>query len=170
MYAVIQNGSHQYRVIPGQFLRVQKIPLSPGKMWKCTQVPAFQDKAGRLMTGAPYLEKAQVHCRVVRHGKDKKQIVFKKNRRKGYRKTQGHRQEFTEIYVEHIHTPTGEQIRATAKKPAGGSSTPSAKNPADKKLANQKPANQNRADKKLANQNPTNKTPRAGQTKTDKPS
>lgn len=114
MYAVIKKGSHQYQVQPGQFVRMEKIGLAPGEIWKCGLVLTFQDKAG-LLIGTPYIEKAEVIGRVIRHGKSKKFLVFKKHRRKGYRRTQGHRQEFTEIYIEAISTPTGEKIEKKLK-------------------------------------------------------
>ncbi len=110
MYAIIQNGAHQYRIQPGQFVRLEKVDLAPGNVWKCHEVLAFQDKQGQLVTGTPCIEKAEVRGRVIRHGKGKKQLVFKKNRRKGYRRTHGHRQEFTEVYIELINTPSGEKI------------------------------------------------------------
>jgi large subunit ribosomal protein L21 len=110
MYAIIQNGAHQYRIQPGQFIRLEKVDLAPGKVWKCQKVLALQDKQGQFMTGTPCIEKAEVKGRVIRHGKGKKQLVFKKHRRKGYRRTQGHRQEFTEVYIELINTPSGEKM------------------------------------------------------------
>ena len=110
MYAIIQNGAHQYRVQPGQFVKLEKLALAPGELWKCQQVLALQDKQGHFVTGTPCIEKAEVRGKVIRHGKEKKQLVFKKKRRKGYHRTQGHRQEFTEIYVELINTPSGEKI------------------------------------------------------------
>lgn len=115
MYAVIEKGSHQYRIQPGQFIKTEKITLAPGEIWKCKFVLAFQDKAGVLTTGTPYVEKAEVIGRIVRHGKGKKCLVFKKKRRKGYRRTQGHRQEFTEVYIEAISTPDGEKIEKKLK-------------------------------------------------------
>ena len=110
MYAIIQNGAHQYKVQLGQFLKLEKLKLSPGESWKCQQVLVFQDKEGHLVTGKPYIEKAEVKARVIRHGKDKKVLVFKKKRRKGYRRTKGHRQEFTEIYVESLSDPEGKLL------------------------------------------------------------
>ena len=115
MYVVIEKGSHQYRIQLGQFIKTEKITLAPGEIWKCDLVLAFQDKAGVLTTGTPYVEKAEVIGRVIRHGKSKKLLVFKKKRRKGYRRTQGHRQEFTEIYIEAISTPNGEKIKKKLK-------------------------------------------------------
>lgn len=120
MYAVIEKGSHQYRIQPGQFIKTEKMTLAPGEIWKCRLVLAFQDEAGVLITGTPYVEKAEVVGRIIRHGKSKKFLVFKKNRRKGYRRTQGHRQEFTEIYIEAISAPKGgkmeKKLRSRPKK------------------------------------------------------
>lgn len=110
MYAVIQNGAHQYRIQPGQFVKLEKLDLAPGNVWTCREVLALQDKQGQLVTGTPCIEKAEVRGLVIRHGKMKKQLVFKKKRRKGYRRTHGHRQEFTEIYIEFISAPSGESM------------------------------------------------------------
>ena len=110
MYAIIQNGAHQYKVQLGQFLKLEKLQLSPGESWRCKQVLVFQDKEGHLVTGKPYIEKAEMKARIIRHGKDKKVLVFKKKRRKGYRRTKGHRQEFTEIYVEALNDPAGKLL------------------------------------------------------------
>ena len=110
MYAVIQNGAHQYRVQLGQFIKIEKLGLEPGQLWKCNEILAFQDQEGRLTVGSSGLKRAEVQGRVIRHGKSKKILVFKKKRRKGYRRTQGHRQEFTEIYIELMSAPSGEQV------------------------------------------------------------
>ena len=128
MYAIVQNGSHQYRVWPGQFLRMEKLDITPGELWKCGQVLAFQDKEGQFITGLPYIERAEVRARVIRHGKSKKVLVFKKKRRKGYRKTQGHRQRFTEIYIESLITPSGEKIEQLKKFSFGKVSIENVKN------------------------------------------
>ncbi len=110
MYAIIQKGAHQYRVEPGQFIKMEKMELDVGAVWKCREVLAFLSKEGHFTAGTPYVEKAEVSGRVVRHGKGKKSLVFKKKRRKGYRRTQGHRQEFTEIYIEVFGAPSGEKV------------------------------------------------------------
>ncbi len=116
MYAIIQNGSHQYRTWPGQFIKIEQVKLESGMEWKSKQVLAFRHENGSFVTGSPYVEKAEIRGRVVRHGKSKKVLVFKKNRRKGYRKTQGHRQAFTEIYIESFLTPQGENIKSPVRK------------------------------------------------------
>ncbi|MYE07694.1 MAG: 50S ribosomal protein L21 [Oligoflexia bacterium] len=122
MYAVIQKGIHQYKVHLGQFLKLEKLPLSPGQDWKCQQVLLFQEEDGPLLAGTPYVEAAEVRARIIRHGKSKKVLVFKKNRRKGYRRTKGHRQEFTEVYIEALCGPSGKWLKK--KYPVSSKDTP----------------------------------------------
>ena len=118
MYAIIQKGSHQYKVQAGLFLKVEKQAKEPGPLFSNDKVLAFSNKAGELSLGAPYVEGAKVHFRVIRHGKSKKKLVFKKKRRKGYRRTQGHRQEFTEIYIETLTDSTGQKVSLPLRKKA----------------------------------------------------
>ena len=127
MYVIMQKGAHQHKVWPGQFLKVEKIKLSVGASWECREILAFQDKEGLLKTGKPYIEKALLTAQIIRQGKSKKKLVFKKKRRKGYRKTCGHRQEFTEIYISGFHGPNGESLKKPLKKKVLSSS--SAKTP-----------------------------------------
>ena len=124
MYAIIQKGAHQYKVKAGAFLRVEKQSESPaGQLFVSDKVLALSDKEGVLTFGVPYVVGAKVHFRVVRHGKSKKKLVFKKKRRKGYRRTKGHRQEFTEIYIETLSLPTGQKTSVPLKKKAGQKSS-----------------------------------------------
>ena len=124
MYAIIQNGAHQYKVKAGVFLRVEKQSKSPaGQLLINDKVLALSDKEGALTLGAPYVTGAKVHFRVIRHGKSKKKLVFKKKRRKGYRRTKGHRQEFTEIYIETLSPPTGQKVSVPLKKGASPKSS-----------------------------------------------
>ncbi len=118
MYVIMQKGAHQHKVWLGQFLKVEKIKLPVGNVWECREILAFQDKAGVLKTGRPYIEKALLTAQVMRQAKSKKKLVFKKKRRKGYRKTCGHRQEFTEIYISGFRTPNGESLKKPLKKKA----------------------------------------------------
>ncbi len=107
MFAVVQGLGKQYKVQPGQFIRMEKLELKEGAVWK-SPVLTFQDPEGKLYIGQPFVEKVEVVGKICRHGRSKKVLVFKKHRRKGYRRTQGHRQDFTEIYVELIKTPAGD--------------------------------------------------------------
>ncbi len=108
MYAIIEELGHQYRVKAGQFVRMPKMPLTEGTQYKCRQILAFEDNKGTFSLGRPFVAKALVKGRVLRHGKSKKILVFKKKRRKGYRLTKGHRQEFTEIYIETLNGPNSQ--------------------------------------------------------------
>ena len=121
MYAVIEKGSHQYKVTAGQFIRIEKMDLPKGAKWNCQNILAIQDQSGQLITGQPFVEKAEVRGLIVTHGKLKKLLVFKKKRRKGYRLTKGHRQEFTEVYIESLKSPNGDSekkpiVKKTAAK------------------------------------------------------
>lgn len=101
MYAIIQDGGHQYRVEAGQVCRVQKKDAEVGSTLTFDQVAAV---GGDEMTvGAPFLDGATVSATVLRQGKAKKIVVAKFRRRKNYRRRQGHRQRFTEIRVESIN-------------------------------------------------------------------
>jgi len=97
-YAVIRTGGKQYRVAPGDIVRVEKLPGEPGAAVEFTDVlMASDDSAVRL--GTPLLSGARVTAQVVEQGRAKKILVFKKKRRKNYRRHQGHRQYFTDIRV-----------------------------------------------------------------------
>ena len=110
MYAIIQNGTHQYKAKAGTFLRVEKREEKPGDKGAFDKILAFSNKAGELLVGTPYVIGAKVCFQVIRHGKGKKKLVFKKKRRKGYRRTKGHRQEFTELYIETLSNSKGQKI------------------------------------------------------------
>ena len=107
MFAVVQGLGKQYKVQPGQFIRMEKLELKEGAVWK-SPVLTFQDPEGKLYIGQPFVEKAEVRGLILTHGKLKKLLVFKKKRRKGYRLTRGHRQEFTEVYIEFLKSPNGD--------------------------------------------------------------
>ena len=101
MYAVIQTGGKQYRVAPGDVVKVEKLSGKIGDSISFDKVLMTSD-GDNVNLGNPYLEDSRVMGRIARHGKDRKIIVFKYKRRKGYRRKQGHRQDFTLIKVEDI--------------------------------------------------------------------
>jgi large subunit ribosomal protein L21 len=101
MYAIIKTGGKQYRVSEGQTLRVEKLNAEDSKV-NFDQVLLVGGTDG-LKVGAPVVEGASVEAEVLREGRAKKIIVFKKKRRKGYHKKQGHRQAFTEIKIIQIN-------------------------------------------------------------------
>lgn len=101
MYAVFRTGGKQFRAEPGATLRVPTLSAEPGEQVTFETV-LVASSGDSVSVGAPTVEGASVKAEVVRHGKDRKIIVFKRKRRKGYRKKQGHRQRFTEVRVDEI--------------------------------------------------------------------
>jgi len=101
MYAVIKTGGKQYRVAAGDKLKVEKLPAEVGSEVLLDQVLMIGNGAG-VRTGAPLLAGAAVKATVVAHGLHDKVEIFKLRRRKHYRKSQGHRQQYTEIQITSI--------------------------------------------------------------------
>lgn len=98
MYAIIQTGGKQYKVAEGDLLKVEKIPGAEGQAVNFKRV-LFLNQKDDVHIGTPILENATVEAEIVKNGKAKKILVFKKKKRKGYSKKQGHRQEFTEVKI-----------------------------------------------------------------------
>lgn len=97
-YAVIRTGGKQYRVSPGDIIRVEKLAADPGAAVEFAEVLMASDD-GAVRIGTPLLEGVRVTAQVVQQDRAKKILVFKKKRRKNYRRRQGHRQYFTEVRV-----------------------------------------------------------------------
>lgn len=98
MYAVIETGGKQYRVAPGQTVRVEKLPAEDGAEVTFEKVLLVADGEA-VKVGAPYLEGGRVTARVKAQGRHRKVTVIKFKRRKGYRRTKGHRQHYTEVEI-----------------------------------------------------------------------
>ena len=101
MYAVIKTGGKQYRVAPGQTIRVEKLDGSIGDQVNIKDVLLVSD-GETVKVGQPLLAEAEVTATIVEQHKAKKIVVFKKKRRKAYRRTQGHRQLYTALRVQEI--------------------------------------------------------------------
>jgi large subunit ribosomal protein L21 len=101
MYAIIESGGKQYRVAPGQVVRLEKMGEPLGKTVELDQVLMIKDEEG-IKIGSPYIRGARVIARVIEQGRDRKTRVLKMKRRKGYRKTLGHRQWFTGLRIQEI--------------------------------------------------------------------
>lgn len=101
MYAVIETGGKQYRVAPGDKVAVEKLPGEIGAEVEFTKVLAVSKGAGELLAGAG-LDGAKVKGTITAHGRGDKVIVFKFKRKKQYKRTQGHRQDYTEVQVSEI--------------------------------------------------------------------
>lgn len=101
MYAVIKTGGKQYRVAAGDKLRIEQVPAEVGTELVLDHVLMVVD-GDNISVGQPVLSGAAVKATVVSHGRGEKVKIFKMRRRKHYRKSQGHRQNFTEVRIESI--------------------------------------------------------------------
>ncbi len=98
MYAVIKTGGKQYRVTAGEKIKVEQIPADVGAEIVLDQVLVLGEGES-VKIGTPLLAGAKVTAKVISHGRHPKVNIFKMRRRKHYRKSQGHRQNYTEIEI-----------------------------------------------------------------------
>src|SRR3954469_17241983 len=101
MYAVIETGGKQYRVAPGQTIKVDTLAGEIGSDVEFDRVLAISNEANELILGDA-LKTARVRGKISEHGRGDKVIVFKFKRKKQYKRTIGHRQNFTSVQVEEI--------------------------------------------------------------------
>ncbi len=101
MYAVVKTGGKQYKVSEGDFFKVEKLPGQVGEAVTFEEV-LLVSKDGDVRVGRPVVEGSRVTGTIVEQDREKKIIVFKMKRRKGYRKKQGHRQYYTGVKVTSI--------------------------------------------------------------------
>jgi large subunit ribosomal protein L21 len=101
MYAIIQNGGKQYKVVEGKKVKLEKLTVNTGDDVQIKEVLVFNDGSNTVI-GSPYIEGASVNGKIVSHGKNKKVIIFKYKRRKDSKTKKGHRQPYTEVLVEKI--------------------------------------------------------------------
>ena|SRR6266404_1837926 len=101
MYAVIETGGKQYRVVPGETLVVDRLDAEAGKPYTLDRVLFIADE-GKVNVGFPLVAKASIVVDILEHVRGEKKIAFKMKRRKGYHRTVGHRQELTRIKVGEI--------------------------------------------------------------------
>jgi large subunit ribosomal protein L21 len=102
MYAIIESGGKQYRVKQGDLVRVERIEGEVGDRLKLEQVLLVQE-GEKIRVGQPYVAEASVVAKIEQQGRSPKIRVFRMRRRKRFRKTQGHRQDFTGLRIEEIH-------------------------------------------------------------------
>jgi large subunit ribosomal protein L21 len=101
MYAIIETGGKQYRVAPGDKVRVDTLPVEPGAELEFSGVKAITNDDGQLLTGSD-ISNAKVVATVSGQGRGTKIIVFKFRRKKQYRRTYGHRQNYTELTISQV--------------------------------------------------------------------
>ena len=99
--AVIQTGGKQYTVAEGDVIFIEKLDVNAGDSVKFDKVLAVLD-GKETVFGAPLVEGAEVSANVVKNGRSPKVRVYKMKPKKGYRRTQGHRQPYTKVQIEAI--------------------------------------------------------------------
>lgn len=101
MYAIIESGGKQQRAVPGETLRVERLDAEVGAKVRLERV-MLVSRDGQVSVGRPYIDGAAVMATVTAQDRAPKVLVFKKKKRKGYRRTRGHRQSYTALRVEAI--------------------------------------------------------------------
>jgi large subunit ribosomal protein L21 len=102
-YAVIRTGGKQYRVTPGQRVHIEKLEQNVGDEVTFSDVLFLKD-GEKAEVGRPTVSGAAVSAKILRQFRAKKVLVFKKRRKKGYKKLQGHRQNLTEVLINTVNT------------------------------------------------------------------
>ena len=100
MYAILTIGAKQYKVAPGEFIRVEKMDNTPGSEAVLKNVVAVHDK--ELHVGSPYLENAGVVCNIIETERGPKIRMYKYKRRKGSKRKRAHRQPYTLLQVKDV--------------------------------------------------------------------
>ncbi|MGB8957461.1 MAG: 50S ribosomal protein L21 [Candidatus Aminicenantales bacterium] len=175
MYAVILTGGKQYRVKAGDVLAVEKLDLEPGRKAQFDRVLLIED-GETVQVGTPVLDNAMVLGLVLENFKDEKVLVFKKKRRKQYRRTRGHRQQLTKVRITRITpdrtlltaqdlaeekpAPVEKPAPAPKPKPAAPAEAPAAAKPA-KAAVKAKPAKKEAVKPKAAKKPAPVKTKKA---------
>jgi len=163
MFAVFKTGGKQYRVAANDIIAVEKLDAEPGAVVELTDVLMVGNETSQT-TGTPIVAGAMVAAEVMKQARAKKVIIFKKKRRKNYRRTRGHKQPLTVLRITEILTdgqkpakraaakteakPAAAPKDEAAAKPAGRARSAAPKKPAAKKPAAKKPAARKPAAKK----------------------
>jgi large subunit ribosomal protein L21 len=98
MFAIIETGGKQYKVTPGQKIKIEKLEVPEGDVVIFDKVLLKSDDANTAI-GAPHIPGATVSAKVLKQGRSRKVIVFKYSSKTRYRKKKGHRQHFTEVAI-----------------------------------------------------------------------
>ena len=101
LYAIIETGGKQQKAVPGETLKVERLAAEVGEKVRLDRV-MLVSRDGQVSLGKPFLDGASVTVTVTAQDRGPKVLVFKKKKRKGYRRTKGHRQSYTSIRVEAI--------------------------------------------------------------------
>ena len=162
MFAIISTDGKQYHVAQGETIRLARIRAEPGDAFETDQVLAIGGEESELKLGKPVIVGAKVQGTILQHGRDKKVIVFKRKRRKTYRRKYGHRQAHTLVKIDKIiaKAPAAKKVapektasekaavkKTSAKKAATTKAVP--KKAAPKKAAAKKTTTNKASDKKF---------------------
>ncbi len=101
MYAIIEAGGHQYRIMPGSVIKVEKITSENNEIVIDKVLGILKDD-GTFIMGKPYITNARVNAEIIETRKDKKILVFHKKPRKYHKKLRGHRQIYTYLRIKEI--------------------------------------------------------------------
>ena len=118
MFAIVKIGNQQFKVKAGDFIRAPYQKLSAGDTMNIPVIAFGTEKA--MICDSSQLKKSKVKALLLRQSLANKLIVFKKKRRKGYRRTQGHRQKVTELQILELYSPDGKIFKIETKKKKAG--------------------------------------------------
>ena len=102
MFAIIQSGGRQIRVSPGSEVIVDRLPIEAGEQVSIDQVLMVGTDDGAVLTGAPFVANARVVAVIAGETRGEKIRIFKKKRRKAFRKSGGHRSTYTKVQIKDI--------------------------------------------------------------------
>ena len=117
MYAIVETGGKQYKVEEGRYVDIELVDGEENEKVIFDKVVMLVNGA-KSKVGTPYVDKASVEGKIVKHDKAKKVIVFKQRAKKGYRRKQGHRQFFSRVMITKIRTTAAKSKTAAAEAPA----------------------------------------------------
>ncbi len=140
MYAIVDIAGKQFRVQEKQIIKVPLLHTEDGKKVEFDNVLFFNDGGKKVEFGAPFVKGVKVAATVLEHGKDKKVIVFKKKRRKGYQVKNGHRQQYTMIQIDKIGAVKKAAAPKAEKKEAPATKTTKKADVAEKEVKKTKVA------------------------------
>ena len=158
MFAIIRADGRQYRVAKDDIIRFDRMKAEPGDLFETRQVLVIAEEDNKLKIGSPVMEGAKVEGTVLQHGKDKKIIVFKRKRRKTYRRKYGHRQDHTLVKIDKISAKapaTKKKVQKKTVKESAEAPKTSAKKTTTKKNVTKKPAAKKSVTKKTKEDQPT---------------
>ena len=126
MYAIVEIAGQQYKVEKGQEIFVHNLDVKKGAKQEFDQVLLIDDK-GKVKVGTPTVDKAKVSAKLIEHVQDDKVIVFKKKRRKGYQRKNGHRQGYTLLKINNLQATGTKKVKKKDSSKDTETSTPKKK-------------------------------------------